>query len=77
MRIRDLAVPGAFEVTPTQRRDDRGTFLETYRFQPLEEALGHRFEPAQANTAVSARGVVRGVHFADVPPGQAGQSGQA
>src|SRR5690606_33885708 len=26
---------------------------------------------AQANLSVSARGVVRGIHYADVPPGQA------
>ena len=26
---------------------------------------------AQANCSVSRRGVIRGIHFADVPPGQA------
>jgi len=71
VRIRDLAISGAFEITPRQHSDDRGTFLESYRFEVLAEALGHRFELAQANTSVSARGVLRGVHYADVPPGQA------
>ena len=33
--------------------------------------IGHRLELAQANTSVSKRGVVRGIHFADVPPSQA------
>jgi dTDP-4-dehydrorhamnose 3,5-epimerase len=32
---------------------------------------GHRFDLRQANCSVSAAGVLRGVHFADVPPGQA------
>ena len=33
--------------------------------------IGHRFELAQVNLSVSAAGVLRGVHFADTPPGQA------
>ncbi|HZG94676.1 MAG TPA: dTDP-4-dehydrorhamnose 3,5-epimerase [Mycobacteriales bacterium] len=71
MQIRELAVAGAFEVTPRQLPDSRGTFLEYYQAAALEEALGHRLAIAQANCSVSARGVVRGVHFADVPPSQA------
>lgn len=62
---------GAFETTPIQRADDRGVFLEWYRFDLLEEVIGHPFELRQANTSVSRRGVVRGIHYADVPPGQA------
>lgn len=71
MQIRELAVPGAFEVTPVQRRDDRGLFLEWYRFDTLQDAVGHPLDLRQANLSVSKRGVVRGIHFADVPPGQA------
>lgn len=71
MQIRALSIADAYEVTPIQRPDDRGVFLEWYRFDALEEAIGHRFDLRQANTSVSRRGVVRGVHFADVPPGQA------
>jgi dTDP-4-dehydrorhamnose 3,5-epimerase len=33
--------------------------------------LGYRLEVAQVNCSVSHRGVIRGIHFADVPPGQA------
>ncbi len=71
MQIRELSIPDAFEVTPKQFGDDRGVFLEWYRFDRLEEAVGHRLDLAQANTSVSRRGVVRGIHFADVPPSQA------
>ncbi len=46
-------------------------FLEWYRFDALEETIGHPLTLAQANTSVSRRGVVRGIHFADIPPGQA------
>ena len=34
-------------------------------------AVGHRLDLQQANCSVSAAGVLRGIHFADVPPGQA------
>ncbi|WP_306204135.1 dTDP-4-dehydrorhamnose 3,5-epimerase family protein [Actinoplanes sp. RD1] len=71
MKVRPLAVEGAFEVTPVQHGDARGTFLEWYRFDALAAAVGHPLDLAQANLSTSARGSVRGIHFADVPPGQA------
>lgn len=71
MQIRELEVPGAFEVTPVPHADDRGLFLEWYRFDRLQEAVGHSLDLRQGNLSVSRRGVVRGIHFADVPPGQA------
>ena len=71
MQIRELSVPGSFEVTPVVRSDDRGRFLEWYRFDALEEAVGHALSLRQANLSVSKRGVLRGIHFADVPLGQA------
>ncbi|ALD12301.1 dTDP-4-dehydrorhamnose 3,5-epimerase family protein [Clavibacter capsici] len=71
MQIRELAVPDAYEITPVQRTDDRGVFLEWYRFDELERVVGHPLDLRQANMSVSKRGVVRGVHFADVPRGQA------
>ena len=71
MQIRELTIPDAYEVTPKQFGDDRGVFLEWYRFDRLAEVLGHPLDVAQANTSVSRRGVVRGIHFADIPPSQA------
>lgn len=71
MEIAELAVPGAWLVTPRVHRDDRGTFLEWFRADALEKAVGHSLELAQANLSVSRTGVLRGVHFAAVPPGQA------
>lgn len=71
MQIRALSIPGALEITPKQHGDNRGLFLEWYRADQLDEVIGHRFGLAQANLSVSARGVVRGIHFASVPPGQA------
>jgi len=71
MQIRALAVVGAFELTPQVFGDDRGVFAEWYRFEDLQSALGHRLQLAQANVSVSRAGTVRGVHYADTPPGQA------
>ncbi|MGV8884440.1 MAG: dTDP-4-dehydrorhamnose 3,5-epimerase family protein [Microbacteriaceae bacterium] len=71
MQIRELSIPDSYEITPVQRADDRGVFLEWYRFDRLEETIGHPLTLRQANTSVSKKGVVRGIHFADVPLGQA------
>jgi dTDP-4-dehydrorhamnose 3,5-epimerase len=71
VKIRELSVPGAFEVTPVQHADDRGVFLEWFKDGPFTEAVGHRLDLKQANISVSTRGTMRGIHFADVPPGQA------
>lgn len=71
MQIRELSIPDAYEITPKQFGDDRGVFLEWYRFDKLEEATGRSIDLRQANTSVSKRGVVRGIHFADIPIGQA------
>ncbi|GAC57024.1 dTDP-6-deoxy-D-xylo-4-hexulose 3,5-epimerase [Gordonia hirsuta DSM 44140 = NBRC 16056] len=71
MQIRELSIAGAWEFTPAQYGDPRGVFLESFQAGPVAELTGHRFTLAQVNTSVSAAGVIRGVHFADVPPGQA------
>lgn len=71
MDIRPLSISGAFEITPRQFPDDRGVFLESFRGDRLAEFLGHRLDVVQTNVSVSARGTVRGIHFADVPIGQA------
>lgn len=71
MLIRELSVPGAFEVTPQVHTDDRGSFLEWFRSDRFVEATGHEFTIAQANASVSAAGSIRGIHFAELPPGQA------
>ncbi|AWB95919.1 dTDP-4-dehydrorhamnose 3,5-epimerase [Agromyces badenianii] len=71
MQIRELSIPDSYEITPTQFPDDRGVFFEWYRFDRLAETIGHPLALAQGNSSVSKRGVVRGIHFADVPPSQA------
>ncbi|WP_200886814.1 dTDP-4-dehydrorhamnose 3,5-epimerase [Phaeacidiphilus oryzae] len=69
--MRPLGIEGAWEIIPQQHGDSRGLFMEWYRADHLADAVGHPLRLEQANLSVSARGVVRGVHFADVPPSQA------
>jgi dTDP-4-dehydrorhamnose 3,5-epimerase len=71
MKLRPLGIEGAYEITPVQHADARGTFLELYRHDVLAAEVGFPLRLAQANISVSHAGVVRAIHFADVPPGQA------
>lgn len=71
MTIEAMAIEGAWVITPTQHGDDRGVFMESFRADALAEATGYRLEVQQTNTSVSAAGVVRGIHFAQLPPSQA------
>ena len=71
MDIKELAVPGAYEVTSTVHADDRGAFLEWFRADAFNVATGHDFRLAQANVSVNRAGALRGLHFAQLPPGQA------
>src|SRR5580692_2595465 len=66
-----IGIGGAWTFTPAVHRDDRGYFLEWFRAGELSGPLGYWPRTAQTNCSVSRRGVIRGVHFADVPPGQA------
>jgi dTDP-4-dehydrorhamnose 3,5-epimerase len=71
VQVRPLAIDGAFEVRTQQHADERGLFLEWFRADVFREAVGHDLDVAQANCSVSRAGVIRGIHFAEVPPGQA------
>ncbi|MEV8554264.1 dTDP-4-dehydrorhamnose 3,5-epimerase [Streptomyces glaucescens] len=69
--MRPLGIEGAWLVESRVFGDDRGEFQELFRGGPLSDTLGYVPGVAQVNRSVSRKGVVRGVHFADVPPGQA------
>jgi len=71
MDYRELSIEGAWEITPQRHGDQRGMFLEWFKEPSFVGQLGHSFGLAQANLSVSAAGVLRGIHFADVPPSQA------
>ncbi|MFI6108552.1 dTDP-4-dehydrorhamnose 3,5-epimerase family protein [Streptomyces sp. NPDC051310] len=69
--MRALDIDGAWVMEPRVFHDSRGSFHEWFRAPDLHRAAGHGLGLAQANCSVSSRGTLRGIHFADVPPGQA------
>jgi dTDP-4-dehydrorhamnose 3,5-epimerase len=69
--MKPLSIPGAWLFEPKGFGDSRGGFHEWFKAPLFEEAVGHRLDLVQANCSVSSRGTLRGLHFADVPPGQA------
>ncbi|MEU4801827.1 dTDP-4-dehydrorhamnose 3,5-epimerase family protein [Actinosynnema sp. NPDC023587] len=71
MKARELKIPGAFEFIPPVFPDDRGLFVAPFQEDVFTAAVGHGLRVAQTNHSRSRRGVIRGVHYADVPPGQA------
>jgi dTDP-4-dehydrorhamnose 3,5-epimerase len=71
VKARELAVPGAWEITPQLHTDSRGAFFEWFTDSAFTEFTGHPFHLHQANCSTSAAGVLRGLHFAQVPPSQA------
>jgi dTDP-4-dehydrorhamnose 3,5-epimerase len=66
-----LGIDGAWSYTPRIHHDDRGHFNEWFRCGEFEEDLGYSLDLRQVNCSVSRQGVIRGIHFTDVPPGQA------
>jgi dTDP-4-dehydrorhamnose 3,5-epimerase len=66
MLINATEIPGPLRLAPSVHGDERGFFVETYRFEELVEA-GIDAHFVQDNHSRSLRGVVRGMHF---QPGQ-------
>jgi dTDP-4-dehydrorhamnose 3,5-epimerase len=69
--VEGLKIPHSYVVTPKVHSDERGDFWEWYRFDQLEKVVGHSLSLRQANASVSKKGVFRGIHFAELHPGQA------
>ncbi len=67
MKITKTALAGVMVIEPRVFGDDRGYFMETFRLDLLEKALGHRVEFVQENESKSSRGVLRGLHY-QLPP---------
>lgn len=66
-----MSIAGAWRIAPTVFGDPRGSFAEWFRADHIETVTGFAFVPVQGNISRSSRGVLRGIHYADVPPGQA------
>jgi len=71
MSIEKLEVQGCWTFTPKSYSDERGSFHEWFQDSTFAEVTQGQFNVAQANCSVSNKGVIRGIHSAKVPPGQA------
>jgi dTDP-4-dehydrorhamnose 3,5-epimerase len=69
--MESLSIEDAYLFTPRIHSDRRGQLHEALRTSDVESAIGHPLTIAQANCVVSEKNVIRGVHFAEAPPGQA------
>lgn len=71
MQVQETSIDGCWLFSPQLHGDDRGVFLESYTHKSFFDATGQVFVLQQSNVSFSHQGTIRGVHFADVPPGQA------
>jgi dTDP-4-dehydrorhamnose 3,5-epimerase len=69
--FQQTGIKGSFVYTPVRHEDSRGHFQESFKLSVLNEELGLGFRVKQVNQSASSKGVIRGIHFADNPPGQA------
>ena len=71
MRVEATSIAGCWIFSPQLHLDDRGVFLESFTSKSFRHTLGHELQVRQTNVSCSRQGTLRGIHFADVPPGQA------
>lgn len=64
-------IPGVWILEPRVFEDARGYFMETWREEDFNNAIGHEVHFIQDNQSMSSRGVLRGLHF------QKGEDSQA
>jgi dTDP-4-dehydrorhamnose 3,5-epimerase len=67
MRITPTSLPDVLLLEPKVFGDDRGFFLESFRQDAIDAAVGHPVHFVQDNHSRSARGVLRGLHY-QLPP---------
>ncbi|GAA2796464.1 dTDP-4-dehydrorhamnose 3,5-epimerase family protein [Kribbella solani] len=69
--VEPMLISGAWKFMPRRFDDQRGTFLVPFQQDLMRATVGHEIEVGQVNCAISAAGVIRGIHFTGTPPGQA------
>ncbi len=70
MELVELSIAGCYRCESPVWGDDRGFFREWFK-GPDFSAAAVDFQTAQANLSLSARDVVRGLHYSLAPEGQA------
>jgi dTDP-4-dehydrorhamnose 3,5-epimerase len=67
MNVQETSLPEVFLLTPAIYRDSRGAFSETWNQERFEKA-GLPSKWVQDNFSVSAKHVVRGIHYQVIQP---------
>ena len=67
MKFIAQSIPEIVLIEPQVYGDERGYFVETFRQDLLEQAIGYKVLFVQDNESKSTKGVLRGLHF-QLPP---------
>ena len=67
MKFTPQSIKDVMLIEPTTHGDDRGYFVETFRKDLFEEAIGYKVDFVQDNESKSTKGVLRGLHY-QLPP---------
>ena len=67
MKFTPQSIKDVILIEPTIHGDDRGYFIETFRQDLLEKAIGYQVRFIQDNESKSSKGVLRGLHY-QLPP---------
>ena len=71
MKAHPLKISGSWKIEFQKFEDNRGFFYESFKAEEFPRLIGRNFDIKQTNTSSSAKGSVRGIHYALVPPSQA------
>ena len=63
MNVIDTAIPDVKIIEPRVFGDERGFFFESYNEKAFNTAVGREIRFVQDNHSLSARGVLRGLHY--------------
>lgn len=67
MKFTRQSIPEVILIEPTAHGDHRGYFVETFRQDLLEQAVGYPVNFVQDNESKSSKGVLRGLHYQLAP----------
>ena len=71
MKFTPQSIPDVVLIEPTVHGDNRGYFIETFRQDLFEVAVGYQVGFIQDNESKSTKGVLRGLHYQLSPCAQA------
>ena len=67
MKVTPLKIPDVILIIPDVFEDDRGFFYESFNQKKFNEAVGQDITFVQDNHSKSSKGVLRGLHYQEIP----------